>query len=59
MPEQSLQVTEVFDVRMKHVPELVLLLGFQTGEDIVKLKLSPDDAQDLVDKLALKGIAAR
>lgn len=59
MTDQAQQVTKVFDVRKQHIPELVLLLGFQTEEGVVKLMLSLDDTRDLVDKLALKGIAAR
>ena len=58
MTDQPQRVTKVLEVRKQHIPEQVLLLGFQTGTGVVNLVVSLDDAQDLVDKLAHNGVTA-
>lgn len=56
--DQPQQVTKVLEVRKQHIPEQVLLLGFQTETGVVNLVVSLDDAQDLADKLAHNGVTA-
>lgn len=58
MTDQPQQVTKVLEVRKQHIPEQVLLLGFQTETGVVNLVVSLDDVQDLADKLAHNGITA-